>query len=180
MPVKAIRVNAAGQARRLWLSLALALGLTGCELLQQIIPEEPAPPTTSSAPPPEDSQAEDSQAAVVVTKPAAKPKPVVAAVPPAVPPAPTKPSLEPQALIGLGEEEITRLLGEPRDVRNDPPAMVWNFAAGECRLDLFFYLDLKSQDFRALSYNFDPNATSDGAKKACLEKIQEANRDRRR
>jgi hypothetical protein len=104
--------------------------------------------------------------------PEAKPKPPAPPVKPA--------AIEPQALVGLGEEDITRLLGEPREVRNDPPAMVWNYATNDCKFDLFFYLDLKSQDFRALAYNFEPNTTSDWAKRACLARIQETNRDRRR
>lgn len=149
-----------------WLGLAAATMLAACELTppgQQ--PEEPEPQTTSAPP-------DDAGAASVANRPEVKPKPPA--------PPPPKPSVEPQSLVGLGEEEVTAMLGEPKEVRNDPPAMVWNYAVNECRLDLFFYLDLKSQDFRALAYNFEPNTTSDGAKKACLARIQEANRDRRR
>jgi hypothetical protein len=150
-----------------WLGLAAATMLVACELTPQGQQPEGTPDSqTTSAPPDE--------AVSVVSRPEAKPKP------PPIPPPPPKPSMEPQALVGLGEEEITRMLGEPREVRNDPPAMVWNYVVNECRLDLFFYLDLKSQDFRALAYNFEPNTTTDGAKKACLARIQEANRDRRR
>lgn len=147
----------------LWLGLAVGLALAACELSQQAPKDEPAPPPAA-----EDN---GTVTASVPEAPSAKP-------PPGAPP--PKPSIEPQSLVGLGEEEITRMLGEPREVRNDPPAMVWNYAINECRFDLFFYLDLKSQDFRALAYNFEPNTTSDGAKKVCLARIQEANRDRRR
>lgn len=150
--------------RGLWLSLAASLALGACALMQQTPQEEPTP-----APVAEDNGA---ATASVPAPPLAKPAPPVAP--------PPKPSIEPQSLVGLGEEEITRMLGEPREVRNDPPAMVWNYAVNDCRFDLFFYLDLKSQDFRALAYNFEPNTTSDGAKKVCLARIQEANRDRRR
>jgi hypothetical protein len=149
----------------LWLSVAAGLALAACELpQQQAWQAKPTPPPV----------AEDTGTVIasVPGPPSAKP------TPPVVPP--PKPSIEPQALVGLGEEEITRMLGEPREVRNDPPAMVWNYAINDCRFDLFFYLDLKSQDFRALAYNFEPNTTSDGAKKVCLARIQEANRDRRR
>jgi hypothetical protein len=148
----------------LWLSLAVGLALAACELPQQAPKDEPAPQPAA-----EDN---GTVTASVPEAPSAKPPP------PGAPP--PKPSVEPQSLVGLGEDEITRTLGEPRAVRNDPPAMVWNYAVDECRFDLFFYLDLKSQDFRALAYNFEPNTTSDGAKKVCLARIQEANRDRRR
>ena len=168
MLVKAKRKSIAGQASALCLSAALAIALSGCELLQQVWPQEPAPPVIASEPP-----REETPAVATVTKPVAKPRP-------AVTPPRTKPSVEHRVLIGLGEEDVTRMLGEPREVRNDPPALVWTYAAVECKLDVFFYLDLKSQDFRALAYNFDPNTTSDVAKNVCLEKIQDANRDSRR
>jgi hypothetical protein len=164
MAAWAIRGSAAVRLHGLWLGLAAGLALAACEI--------PEPPRQEPVPRP---VAEDNGAttASVPAPPSAKPMPPIAAPP-------AKPSIEPQALVGLGEEEITRMLGEPREVRNDPPAMVWNYAINECRFDLFFYLDLKSQDFRALAYNFEPNTTSDGAKKVCLARIQEANRDRRR
>ena len=171
MRVRAKRNCIAGPARALGLSAALAIALSGCEVLQQIFPPEPPPPVTASEPPAEETPA--------VTKtappPTAKPRPPAAATP-----ARPKPAVDHRVLIGQGEEDVTRMLGEPREVRNDPPAMVWSYGAGECKLDVFFYLDLKSQDFRALAYNFDPNATSDTSKNVCLEKIQEANRDSRR
>ncbi len=150
----------------LWLSLAAGLALGACELPHQMPQEEPVPPPAAA-----DNGAATASAAVPAP-PLAKP------APPTAPP--PKPSIEPQSLVGLGEEEITRTLGEPREVRNDPPAMVWSYAVNDCRFDLFFYLDLKSQDFRALAYNFEPNTSSDGTKKVCLARIQEANRDRRR
>lgn len=166
MPARAIRGSAALRARELWVGLAIAVMLAACELPSQRV----AGPTSQTASRPPAGAEEPTP--VAATPAETRPK-----IP--VPP-PPKPSMEPQALVGLGEEEITRVLGEPREVRNDPPAMVWNYVVNECRLDLFFYLDLKSQDFRALAYNFEPNTTSDGAKKACLARIQEANRDRRR
>ena len=168
MLARAIRGSATLRVLKPWLGLATAAMLAACELTPQgRHGDEPSDSQATS------SSSDDTAAVAVVNPPEAKPKPPV-------PPPPPRPSVEPQSLVGLGEEEITQMLGEPREVRNDPPAMVWNYVVNECRLDLFFYLDLKSQDFRALAYNFEPNTTSDGAKKACLARIQEANRDRRR
>lgn len=165
MPASATRGRAALRGPRLYFSLVAAMTIAACELTGQPQKEDETP-IQSAEPEPAEPK--------VPGPPVSKPKP------PAIPAPLTKPSsLEPQALVGLGEEDITQLLGEPREVRNDPPAMVWNYAANDCKLDLFFYLDLKSQDFRALAYNFEPN-TTDGAKKACLARIQETNRDRRR
>lgn len=166
MPASARRGRAALRGPGFYFSLVIAMALAACELPEQPqqgreLPAQPAPQAPSEA--------------KVPAPPTTKPKQPMPLVPPAKPSA-----IEPQALVGLGEEDITRLLGEPNEVRNDPPAMVWNYGANDCKFDLFFYLDLKSQDFRALAYNFEPNTTSDGAKKACLAKIQEAYRDRRR
>ena len=163
----AIRGSAALRVLKPWLGVATATMLGACELPNQGQKADKSESQATSA------AQTDEASTTAASRPEAKPKPPV-------PPPPPKPSMEPQALVGLGEEEVTRMLGETRAVRTDPPAMVWNYAVNVCRLDLFFYLDLKSQDFRALAYNFEPNTTSDGAKKACLARIQEANRDRRR
>jgi hypothetical protein len=111
----------------------------------------------------------------------AKPTPPPAA-PPRLPPGPPppRPQLDLQSLIGRGEQDIAAVLGEPRQVRNDPPAMVWDYQANGCAMSLFFYLDLKSQDFRTLAYNFESGGATDGAKQLCVNRIQESNRDRRR
>jgi hypothetical protein len=168
MPASATRGRAALRWKRLVLCLAAGVAMTACEL-----PEQSRQQTQPAPRPASPGSAEPKVA--VPAPPQAKPKAPLPPVPPARPTA-----IEPQVLVGLGEDDITQLLGEPREVRNDPPAMVWNYTVGDCKFDLFFYLDLKSQDFRALAYNFEPNTTSDEAKKACLAKIQEANRDRRR
>ncbi|MFN4283874.1 MAG: hypothetical protein ACK4NA_14650 [Alphaproteobacteria bacterium] len=114
--------------------------------------------------------------------PAAEPAPAPAAPAPRMPPGPPppRPQFDLQGLIGAGEHQITAMLGEPRQVRNDPPAMVWDYQANGCALSLFFYLDLKSQDFRTLAYDFESGGATDSAKQACVNRIQDANRDRRR
>ncbi|HEY4135753.1 MAG TPA: hypothetical protein VGO34_11115 [Alphaproteobacteria bacterium] len=136
--------------------------MSACALL------DPPPPPEEPAPPP---------APVVQAPPAPAVAPPVR-MPPQPPPA--RPQLDLQSLVGVGEQEITALLGDPRQVRNDPPAMVWDYAATGCSMSLFFYLDLKSQDFRTLAYNFDSGGATDSAKQACVNRIQESNRDRRR
>lgn len=169
MSAKAIRKTAAVWTWKLWLPLAASLLLVNCSMIENYLLQDQAP--TTATPEPEKQAA---PAVAPAAKPVAKPKPTV-------PPRPSvvKPALEPQALVGLGEDDVNRLLGKPGELRNDPPAMVWQYVAGDCRLDLFFYLDLKSQDFRALAYSFDPKANTDGAKRACLDKIQEAYREHR-
>lgn len=136
------------------------------------VPEEPPSRDVEVITPVPEQSPSDSKAAP--HPPEAKPRPPATLAPSAAP------FVELASLVGRGEEDITQILGEPREVRNDPPAMVWNYVVAGCTFDLFFYLDLKSQDFRALAYNFEPSVNTDEAKRACLAKIQEANRDRRR
>ena len=139
-----------------------ALALAACELIQ---PQSPPAPQEPAAPPP-------------VAEPAPAPSAPAPRMPPGPPP--SRPQFELQGLIGAGEQQIPTLLGAPRQVRNDPPAMVWDYQADGCALSLFFYLDLKSQDFRTLAYNFESGGATDSAKQACVNRIQDANRDRRR
>jgi hypothetical protein len=60
--------------------------------------------------------------------------------------------IDPRALVGLDEEQIRSVLGNPGTVREQAPSRIWRYAAGSCSLDLFFYLDLGSSKFRALTY----------------------------
>ncbi|HYG87694.1 MAG TPA: hypothetical protein VD978_15650 [Azospirillum sp.] len=61
--------------------------------------------------------------------------------------------LEPDALMGLDERQTKRLLGNPAAMEDETPAKVWHYANGACTLKVFFFMDLSSQDFRALSYD---------------------------
>jgi len=145
----------------LWLGLAMSL--SACAILEDWQAKPPPPPEPAPAP--------------VVAAPPPPP-----AAPPRLPPGPPppRPQFDLQSLIGRGEQDIAAVLGEPRQVRNDPPAMVWDYQANGCAMSLFFYLDLKSQDFRTLAYNFESGGATDGAKQLCVNRIQESNRDRRR
>ena len=44
-----------------------------------------------------------------------------------------------EQLRGLPAPELARLLGTPDFVREEPPAVVWQYRGAECVLDLFFY-----------------------------------------
>jgi hypothetical protein len=70
------------------------------------------------------------------------------------------------------------LLGAPAEERDAAPAKIWKFAAGECAVDVYFYLDVKRNDFYALHYNVqDRNvATTGEAADRCLQRIYSENR----
>lgn len=158
------RMSSLGLAMRissLWLGAAFAL--SACELIDP--PPQPPPEKPAAA-----------------TQPAPATTPAAPAPSPRLPPGPPppRPQFDIQSLIGMGEQDVAAVLGQPRQVRNDPPAMVWDYQANGCALSLFFYLDLKSQDFRTLAYNFDSGGATDSAKQLCVNRIQDINRDRRR
>lgn len=48
-------------------------------------------------------------------------------------------------LVGMEEPEVAALLGYPRYVREESIARVWQYAAGDCVLDLFLYPDLDAE-----------------------------------
>jgi len=98
--------------------------------------------------------------------PAAKPADAklpagVSAVPPRPAPAPAeeggggadRPQLAKlDDLVGLDEAGVQRLLGRPQGVRQQVPATVWTYLTDGCRLDLFFFHNLKAQRLQTLTY----------------------------
>ena len=61
--------------------------------------------------------------------------PILAAAPAA------KPAIDhdPKALIGLDRSGLSKLLGEPRLVRRETPAEIWQYVGTECVFDVFLY-----------------------------------------
>jgi hypothetical protein len=81
-------------------------------------------------------------------------------------------------LVGMSRGEAANLLGAPAEERDAAPAKIWKFSAGECAVDVYFYLDVKRNDFYALHYNVqDRNgATTGEAADRCLQRIYSENR----
>jgi hypothetical protein len=71
------------------------------------------------------------------------PKPTALAATPAVAhdiaPASLHLSGDPKELVGLDHAVVRRALGEPLHVRNEMPAQVWQYATGDCVVDLYLY-----------------------------------------
>ncbi len=102
----------------------------------------------------------------------------------ALPPVPVPPPRErqagvvaPERLVGLGEADVRALIGEPASVREEAPALVWRYASAGCGLEVFFYMDLASQTFRALSYELKPKVPHGLAGSACLASLHPAAHD---
>jgi hypothetical protein len=43
------------------------------------------------------------------------------------------------SFIGLGDQELSRTLGQPKQVRKDAPAEVWQYAGADCVVDFYLY-----------------------------------------
>ena len=46
---------------------------------------------------------------------------------------------DPNELVGLDNATVRRALGEPLRIRNEQPAQVWQYATGDCIVDLYLY-----------------------------------------
>lgn len=75
---------------------------------------------------------------------------------------------DPETLIGLNEQQTADLLGRPAAITDKSPATVWEYQGRGCSLDVFFFMDLDSQRFRALSYEVKARHQSQQAKQDCL------------
>ena len=113
----------------------------------------------------------------------AEPAPAIPA--PATPPGTAGPSPPdarathsplPQAseLIGLDQPEVTRVLGAAVEQFERPPAMVWRYKNATCELDLFFYLDLRSNRLRTLHYAVKGDGGDPARRQDCLESLRVA------
>ena len=82
----------------------------------------------------------------------------------------------PQAseLIGLDQPGATRLLGAAAEQFERPPAAVWRYKNATCELDLFFYLDLRSNRLRTLHYAVKGDGGDPARRQDCLESLRVA------
>ena len=52
-------------------------------------------------------------------------------------------SNDPASFIGLGDEDLSRTLGQPMQVRKDEPAEIWQYAGANCVVDFYLYADAR-------------------------------------
>jgi hypothetical protein len=48
-------------------------------------------------------------------------------------------SSDPARFIGLGDAELSRAFGQPKQVRKDAPAEVWQYSGADCVVDFYLY-----------------------------------------
>jgi hypothetical protein len=90
--------------------------------------------------------------------------------------APATNSSLPQAseLIGLDQPGATRLLGAAAEKFEQPPSVVWRYRNATCELDLFFYLDLRSNQMRTLHYAVNGDGGDRSRRQDCLKSLRVA------
>lgn len=73
---------------------------------------------------------------------------------------------------GGTETEVIRVLGEPQNVRYEPPSIVWHYATPRCKLDVFFYFDIRNKEFFALSYKSYSGLSIPEGEQTCLASVR--------
>ena len=140
---------------------------------------KPKPPLATDAPVPDAggevlARTEPAPAMAAPGATSAFPPPGSAA--PSPPDAPATHSSLPRAseLIGLNQLGATRLLGTAAEQFEQPPAAVWRYKNATCELDLFFYLDLRSNQMRTLHYALKGDGGNTVRRQDCLESLHAA------
>lgn len=138
-----------------------------------VVPLDEPPPDPGSSPPLDTLLTQPPPGPLV--KP---PAPATTAAPAqvaAIDPAPPPPPPPPRALAGLSMPETETELGRPAAESDRAPAKVWQYRAGECAVDVYFYLDMARNGFYALHHEARRGAILD---ETCIRTIQEAGRVR--
>lgn len=138
------------------------------------------PPTPASAPPVVLAPEPPKEAAVPKPppKPTKRPTRVTKAEP--LTPRATHPPVSAKNLIGLDQAAVRRLLGQPRQVKQDHLSLSWTYSAPGCSVRLIFYPSLDNASFHVLKFagSDDSGAPLDSSD-ACVSGILIARRDAR-
>jgi hypothetical protein len=109
-------------------------------------------------------KADSDQEATAIAAPSPRPKP---SAPPSLP------AFDPATLIGLEQAEVITALGEPKEREENAPARVWRYTALDCEVKLFFYLDLKDEQFHLLSFETSEQNGGSDAAQHCFDQVRE-------
>jgi hypothetical protein len=86
------------------------------------------------------------------------------------------PTPRPEALVGLDPAQTEHLLGPPTAVREMSPATIWSYTTTDCKLDLYFYMNMASKRLNALSYELknQDGQSNEALASQCLHQLTEA------
>ncbi len=77
-------------------------------------------------------------------------------------------ALDPRNLVGLNFRETEAMLGRPTGQTEKPPAKIWTYSGDACLLNIFFYADINTREFRALTYEIKAETADGEAEEQCL------------
>lgn len=177
-------------ALRNFVSLAVVtLALAGCAAIEEDVRKIFTTEQSGSdipAPPAPDVQ---TPARPAVTPPSVTPRPkpsnrAIASAPSDAPsdapkgeaPTGAGTELSPEAILGLDEIGVARLLGLPGAQHEAPPARIWTYVRDDCAFNVYFYLNLDSETFQALRYDSVPQGTASTDTRECFSQIVAARR----
>ena len=100
------------------------------------------------------------------------------APPPKPPQPPQRVELDEERLTGLTTQQTWDLLGPPSEVEEEAPATVWTYQVAGCRLELFFYFDLESQEQRTLALDLEAASDFVGSRPFCWYTLAKRGRSR--
>lgn len=152
----------------------LLLSLTAC----QAFPPGSARDDTAD---PESDSGADADAAVVSdldTAAQEQAERTRRAPPPRPPELPPRGELGEERLTGLTTKQTWDLLGPPSQVEEEAPATVWTYEVADCRLELFFYFDLESQEQRTLALDLEAASEFVGSRPFCWYTLAKRGRAR--
>lgn len=95
---------------------------------------------------------------------------VMEAVTGKAPPA-AAPEIVAERILGLDAGALHRSLGSPQARLDFPPARVWRYATATCTFDVYFYMDVKSREFRVLHYEATAHDGSERQKDQCYNRV---------
>ena len=85
-----------------------------------------------------------------------------------------QPLFEPNKFFGMSATGVRTLLGPPQMIFERPPSTVWHYRDGRCELDLYFYLDVASGEFRVATFDLSPHQENAELRheRRCLKRLR--------
>jgi hypothetical protein len=77
-------------------------------------------------------------------------------------------------LIGATEDEVRSRMGAPVMVAPRPPGIQWSYRRSECVLQVHFFMEIATRDFRVLSYEL--TGDDNDARRECASRFAGNNR----
>jgi len=168
---------------------ALVLASCGSMPLQSLFSRAPSPPVRPVImAPAETREIPVQEPTVALPAPMNPSPPVVASAMPPRPQRPPTPIIKPPPpvevdavaltdLVGSDFSSVLQVLRRPDNVEESSLSVVWTYQT-ECRLQLYFYPDIKTKVFRLLKYDLkDSSGERPANSNACMRSIMVAKND---